>query len=197
MVAMGATFPKSSRLQAAAVICAGVASGFLTPQILNFVDSLNYPRRFSGVVLAVGGVPFALLIVAIARIASGTDWWRAIALGVATLVAMSVAITLSADTNVALRDWAEPGRDLIAGPIGGVIGSGLMTLAALALRIGPRHAAGWMPLLLVGTGLGTLLAVDAWLNSENVWVIFPVWQACVAIVFLRTLQNSHATDDAS
>jgi hypothetical protein len=44
-------------------------------------------------------------------------------------------------------------------------------------------------MVFVGTGLGALLALDVWLHSENVWVLFPVWQASVALVLLRTLQD--------
>ncbi len=41
-----------------------------------------------------------------------------------------------------------------------------------------------------GTGLGLLLALDVQLNSENVWMLFPVWQASIAWIFFRTLQNA-------
>jgi len=71
-----------------------------------------------------------------------------------------------------------------------VIGSGLMALAAMVLRIVPRHAASWLPMVAAGTVLGTLLAPDVWLSSENVWVLFPVWQASIAWILLRTLQNA-------
>jgi hypothetical protein len=181
---------KSPRAVDAAIVCCGLLTGFLTPLILNYIDSLDYPREFHGVTLAISAVPFGLLIVVIARIAAEVSWLRASALGLATLVAASVAITLSANTNAALGDIAEPGRELIGGPVGGVVGSGLMALAALLLRIGPRNPVRWLPIVLVGTVLGALLALDIWLHSENVWVLFPVWQASVALIFLRTLQRA-------
>ncbi len=184
---------KSPRALDAAIVCCGLLTGFLTPPIINYVDSLDFPRGFSGshgVALAIGAVPYGLLIGVIARIAPKVGWLRAGALGLATLAAASPAITVSANTNAALGDIAEPGRELIGGPVGGVIGSGLMALAALLLRIGPRNPVRWLPMVLVGTGLGALLALDVWLHSENVWVLFPVWQASVALIFLRTLQNA-------
>ncbi len=126
----------------------------------------------------------------IAHIAVDVGWLRASVLGVLTVVATLVSITLSADTNAALGSIAEPIRELIGGPVGGVIGSGLMALAAMVLRIGPRHAASWLPMVAAGTGLGLLLALDVQLNSENVWMLFPVWQASIAWIFFRTLQNA-------
>jgi hypothetical protein len=188
-------FKSLHRLDAAIALC-GLLSGFLTPLILNYIDSLYQPRGFSGgngIVLAVGGLPFALLIVVVARIAADVSWLRAAALGIATMVATSVSITLSASTNAALGAIAEPARELIGGPVGGVTGSGLMALGATLLRIGPRqHPLRWSVLVLVGTVLGALLAVDVWLDSENVWVIFPVWQASIALIFFRTLRNARA-----
>jgi hypothetical protein len=191
--AVSASFLKSPRVLDAGVVFCGLLTGFLTPLVLNDIDRLYAPYGFggsSGLVFAIGGIPFAVLIALIASIAAETVWWRAIALLVATLVATSVAITLSAHANAALSFVAEPQRELIGGPIGGVVGSGLIALAAALLGIGPRQPARWLPMVLVGTVLGLLLAVDVWLDSENIWVIFPVWQAAVALMFLRTLRNA-------
>ena len=185
-----ATLARSPRvLDAAAIVC-GLLTGFLTPLILNYLDDLGGFRVAYGSALALGGVPFAALVVIIARVAADTGWLRAGALGVLTMVATLVSITLSADTNAALGSIAEPARELIGGPVGGVIGSGLMALAAMVLRIGPRHAVKWLPMVAAGTVLGTLLALDVWLNSGNVWVLFPVWQASIAWILFRTLQNT-------
>jgi hypothetical protein len=110
--------------------------------------------------------------------------------GILTVVIASFAITQSANTNAALSTIAEPARELIGGPVGGVIGSGLMALAAMVLRIGPLHPIRWLPMVAAGTVLGLLLALDVWLDSQNAWVLFPAWQACIALIFLRTLQNA-------
>ena len=194
--AVNSVLLKSPRPLDAAVACAGLVTGFLTPLILNFIGNYFDPSGFRGAPglhYACGGVPFALLIIAMARAAGQVAWWRALALGAATLIAMSTAIILSANTNVALGDIAEPARDLVSGPIGGFVGSGLMALAAALLRIGSGNLVRWLPLVVVGTLLGLLLAVDIWLNSDNVWVIFPVWQASVALIFLRTVQRGQPT----
>ena len=193
--AVNAGWLKSPRPLDAAVVCAGLVTGFLTPLILNFIGNYFDPSGFRGapgVHYACGGVPFASLVIAMARLAGQAAWWRALALGAATLVAMSTAIILSANTNMALGDIEQPGRDLVSGPVGGLIGSGLMVLAAALLRVGPPNLLRWLPLVVVGTLLGLLLALDFWLNSDNVWVIFPVWQASIALIFLRTVRRSRA-----
>lgn len=195
--AVNAVLLKSPRISDAAVVFAGLVTGFLTPLILNFVGNFFDPGGFRGgpgLHYASGGVPFALLIIAIARSTAEISWWRVLALGVATLVAMSCAITLSANTHAALGNIAEPFRELVGGPVGGVVGSGLMALAAGLLRVGPVNPVRWLPMVAVGTVLGVVLVLDIWLDSDNVWVIFPIWQASVALVFLRTLQTWRAAE---
>ncbi len=191
---------KSPRMRDTAVIAAGILTGLLTPTILDFVGDSFYPHGFAGspgMVYASGGIPYAVLIASIARLTARVERWRALAFGVATLVAMSTAIVLSANTNGALAHIAEPRRELVGGPVGGLVGSGLMALAAGLLRIGPKNPARWSALVVVGTALGALLALDDWLGSEKVWVTFPVWQASTALIILRTLQNARATDGAA
>jgi hypothetical protein len=182
---------KSPRIPEAGTVICGLLTGFLTPLILNYIDSLYLPFRGGNVmVLASGAVPYGVLIAVIARIVAEASWPRAALLGLATLVSASVAITLSANTNATLDMIAEPGRELIGGPVGGVIGSGVMAIAALLLRIGPARPRRWLPMVFVGTVLGALLAVDVWLGSENVWVLFPIWQASIALILMRTLQDA-------
>jgi hypothetical protein len=194
--AVNALLLKSPRPLDAAVACAGLVTGFLTPLILNFVGTYIDHGGFRGapgVHYASGGIPFALLVVAIARFAGEVAWWRAVALGFATLVAMSTAIILSANTNNALGDIREPLRDLVSGPVGGVVGSGLMVLAAALLGVGPANLMRWLPLVAVGAVLGVVMVFDFWRDADNVWALFPVWQASVALVFLRTVQRWRAT----
>ena len=188
--ALSVPFARSPRVLEAAIIVCGLLTGFLTPPILNYIDGLGGFRVAYGISLALGAVPFAVLIVVIARIAADVSWLRTVMLGMATLVAASVAISASANVNAALGTIAEPQRELIGGPVGGVIGSGMMALAARVLRIGPRHPLRWLPMVAVGTVLGLLLALDVWLDSQNVWVLFPVWQGSIALILLRTLQNA-------
>ena len=195
--AVNVLWRKSPRIADVAVVCTGLVTGFLTPLILNFVGTYIDHGGFRGAPglhYASGGVPFALLIVAIARFTGAVAWWRAVALGIATLVAMSTAVILSANTNAALGNIAEPARELVGGPVGGVVGISLMALAAVLLRVGPANLVRWLPLVVVGTVLGAVMVLDVWLDAENVWATFPVWQASVALVFLRTVQRWRAAE---
>ena len=197
--AVSASFFKSPAVVGALVIAAGLAAGLLTPQILNAVDSWFAPHGFTtsrGPVYAVGGIPFALLIGAIARLAARADWWRSIAFGLATMAIMAIAITMAANLAEVIANWPEPARDLLAGPGGGLVGAALMAVAAMLLGIGPRRGLHWLPLVVVGTVLGAALVFDAWRDSENLWVVFPAWQAGTALVVLRTLQTDKRQNDA-
>jgi hypothetical protein len=193
-----ASFAKSPRIADALVICGGVVSGLLTPQILEATDHWFAPQGFTtmhGPVYSVGAIPFAILIGAITRLAGRVDWWRSVGFAVATLVIMALAITTAANLAGVLGNlWSEPVRELIAGPGGGLVGAGLMVVVALLLGVGPRNALRWLPLVVIGVVLGSLLAVDSWRDSEKVWVVFPAWQAGVAFVVLRTLRAWRAAE---
>jgi hypothetical protein len=189
MVALDVSPAKSRRFHAAAVIVAGLATGFLTPPIVNVADRLDLPRGSGNLTLALGAAPFALLVVTIARRFTGADWWRAVVMGVVTVLAFDAAISVAANVSIALSGRMDPVQDVLGGLAGGLVGSGLMALAALVLRVGSRRVLWWLPLVAVGTVLGMLLAVDSYLHSDNVWVLFPAWQAGVALMLMRTLRK--------
>jgi predicted membrane protein len=108
---------------------------------------------------------------------------------VVTLLAFDAAISVAANVSLALSGRMDPVQDVLGGLAGGLVGSGLMALAALVLRVGSRRMLRWLPLVAVGTVLGMLLAVDSYLHSDNVWVLFPAWQAAVAFILMRTLRK--------
>ena len=56
-----------------------------------------------------------------------------------------------------------------------------MALAIALLPAGPRDAAAWMRMLLTGTLAGALMAVDSALDLDLTSVLYPVWQAAVAV----------------
>jgi hypothetical protein len=180
----------SPRLLEGAIFAGGLVTGFLTPPVIDLFDRLGRFRFSTDLSFVAGGVPFALLIMIIARSVASVGGVRTSALGVMTLIAAYASLTLTARTSLALGTIAEPLHSLLCGPVGGLIGSGLMTLAAVLLRIGPRHPVRWWAFVLVGTALGALLVIDLKLKSDEIWVLFPVWQASVALVFLRTVQNA-------
>src|SRR5205823_7410063 len=138
MAATEIPFAKSPRVQAAQLVVAGLITGFLTPLAAAFTDHFHIFRATGGLSLTLGGVPFALLVVLIARRVSRSDWWRPAVLGAVTLVAFEIAITVAANTSMALTGRPEPIRNILGGLAGGFVGSGLMVLAALLLRLGAR-----------------------------------------------------------
>jgi MFS family permease len=176
----------------AAVVVGGLVTGCLMPLLMSAFDRLDL-RGYFGADFAVNvfrfalcGVPFAWLI---ARIAAPAGRWRASAMGIATVAAASVAFTASYFAGLALDGLHTPelALMLIAGLAGGCVGSAVMALAAMRLRISPR--ARWRSLVLTGAALGALLALDAWLDIKNVSALFPVWQASVALIFLRNVRG--------
>jgi hypothetical protein len=56
----------------------------------------------------------------------------------------------------------------------------VMALGIGLLPAGPRDVAAWLPMLLIGTIAGALLALDSALELDLTSVLYPVWQAGVA-----------------
>jgi hypothetical protein len=56
-----------------------------------------------------------------------------------------------------------------------------MTLGKGLLPSGPRDPAAWLPMLVIGTVAGALLALDNALDLDLASVLYPVWQAGVAV----------------
>jgi hypothetical protein len=80
-------------------------------------------------------------------------------------------------------------RNVLAGLTGGFVGAGVMALGIALLPSGPRVLAAWLPMLVVGTVAGALLALDNALDLDLTSFLFPVWQACVAVGLTRALQG--------
>ena len=83
-------------------------------------------------------------------------------------------------------------RNVLAGLAGGFVGAGIMALAIALLPAGPRDAALWMRMLLTGTLAGALMAVDSALDLDLTSVLYPVWQAGVAVTLAMALQRATA-----
>ena len=78
---------------------------------------------------------------------------------------------------------------MLSGLAGGFVGAGVMALAIALLPAGPRDAAAWMRMLLTGTLAGALMAVDSALDLDLTSVLYPVWQAAVAVRLAMVLQR--------
>lgn len=192
MTLTGAKPAPWSRQDMAAAI-GGLVTGLLTGPAQSLVDTLHLVRALGGFAMALGGVPFAILIVAVARMRAQADWWRALSLGFVVVVVFEVAIVVSANISMSLTDWNEITRNILAGLVGGLVGTALLGGGAFSLGIGPRRFAVWLPMVAAGTVLGVLLAIDAYRQAENAWLLFPLWQAVVALLFARAVELAAAS----
>ena len=68
---------------------------------------------------------------------------------------------------------------------------GVMALGIGLLPSGPRDPAAWLPMLVIGTVAGVLLALDNALELDLASVLYPVWQAGVAAGLAMALQRDH------
>ena len=59
------------------------------------------------------------------------------------------------------------------------------------LPAGPRDPLAWLPMLVIGTSAGALLALDNALNFDLLSTLYPVWQAGVAICLAMALRRTH------
>jgi len=83
-------------------------------------------------------------------------------------------------------------RNICAGLAGGFVGSSVMALGIGLLPAGPRDPAAWLPMLVIGTIAGALLALDSALDLDLVSILYPVWQAGVAAGLALALQRARA-----
>jgi hypothetical protein len=64
-----------------------------------------------------------------------------------------------------------------------------MAIGIALLPSGPRDALPWLPMVLTGTLAGALLALDNVLDLDLVSVLYPVWQAGVAVRLVQALRR--------
>jgi hypothetical protein len=85
-------------------------------------------------------------------------------------------------------DVAKALRNICAGLAGGFVGAGVMALGIGLLPAGARDPAAWLPMLVIGTVAGALLALDNALDLDLASILYPVWQAGVAVGLAMALQ---------
>jgi hypothetical protein len=68
-----------------------------------------------------------------------------------------------------------------------------MALGISLLPAGPRDAVAWLPMVLTGTLAGALLALDNALDLDLTSLLYPVWQAGVAVGLATALQRTRLT----
>jgi hypothetical protein len=81
-------------------------------------------------------------------------------------------------------------RNILAGLAGGFAGATIMALGIGLLPAGPRDAMAWLPMVITGTVAGALLALDNALDLDLTSLLYPVWQAGVAVALATALRRT-------
>jgi hypothetical protein len=172
------------------IAAAGILTGMLTPLLPTLIDKLvRAPGDFR---IALVAVPFAILVGILVRRFTLGPWWTAVAAAVVTMAAFVCAVNAAIWTDGQVGDVAKVARNICAGLAGGFVGSAFMALGIGLLPGAPREIAAWLPMLVIGTLAGALLAVDSALDLDLVSVLYPVWQAGVAAGLALALQRPTA-----
>jgi hypothetical protein len=173
------------------VAAGGLMSGILTPLAPQLIDRIGGgPGDFR---IALVAVPFAVLVFFVVRRCSANPLWAAlVAAGITMLAfvcAVNAAIFIDGQTNGADKIM----RNILTGLAVGFVGAGVMALGIALLPAGPRDAVAWLRMLLTGTLAGALLAVDNALSLDLTSVLYPVWQAAIALRLAMVLQRGKFT----
>lgn len=169
------------------IAAGGVLTGLSTPLLPTLIDKiLGTPGDFR---IALVAVPFAALVLILVRWLTSNPWWAALAAAVITMVAFVCAVNAAIWIDGQVGDAAKAVRNICAGLAGGLVGSGCMALGIGLLPAGPRDPAAWLPMLLIGTVAGALLAVDGALELDLTSALYPVWQAGVAVALAMALRR--------
>lgn len=169
------------------IAAAGVLTGVLTPLLPTLIDKLlGAPGDLR---IALVAVPFAVLVLILARRLTSNPRWAALVAAIITMVAFVCAVNAAIWIDGQVGDVAKAVRNICAGLAGGFVGTALMALGIGLLPGGPRDVAAWLPMMVIGTAAGALLAVDGALDLDLTSVLYPVWQAGVAVTLAMALQR--------
>jgi hypothetical protein len=166
----------------------GVLAGILTPLLVPLIDSINgTPGDFR---IALVAIPFAILVLILVRRCSANPWWAALTAAIVTMIAFVCAVNAAIWIDGQAGDATRAVRNILAGFAGGFTGAAIMVLGISLLPAGPRDAVAWLPMLLTGTLAGALLALDNALELDLTSVLYPVWQAGVAVGLVVALRRT-------
>jgi hypothetical protein len=176
-----------SRTSLLKIAAAGVLTGLLTPLLPTLIDKmLGAPGDFR---IALVAVPFALLVLILVRRLTSNPWWAALAAAVITMVAFVCAVRAAIWIDGQVGDVAKVVRNICVGLAGGFVGSAMMALGISLLPSGPRGVTAWLRMVVIGTIAGMLLALDNALDLDLTSVLYPVWQAGVAVGLAMALRR--------
>jgi hypothetical protein len=170
------------------VAAGGILTGVITPLLPQLIDRIGGgPGDFR---IALVAVPFAILVFIVVRRASANPWWAALAAAVVTMIAFVAAVNAAIFIDGQVDGAAKAVRNILAGLAGGFTGAIIMALGIALLPAGPRDPVAWPRMLLTGTLAGALLALDNALDLDLTSVLYPVWQACVAVGLALALRQT-------
>ena len=169
------------------VAIGGLISGILTPLAPLLIDPISGP---SGTVrLSLVAVPFAVLVFVVVWRCSANPVWAALVAAIVSMIAFVCAVNAAVFIHGQATGASEVMRDILAGLSGGLVGTAVMALGIAFLPAGPRKAAAWWPMMMTGAVCGALLALDTPLELERISVLYPVWQAAVAVRLALVLRT--------
>ena len=180
------TSTDNSRNSLLMVAAGGFISGILTPLLPALVDHVvGLPGQFRISLIA---VPFAVLVFILVRRFSANPLWATLIAAIVTMIAFVCAVNAAIFIEAQTKGAATAMRYLLAGLTGGVVGAAVMALGIGVLPSGPRNAAAWWPMLMTGALTGTLLTLDNALGLDQISLLYPVWQAAVALRLVMALR---------
>jgi hypothetical protein len=177
----------TSRNSLLMIAAGGVLSGVVTPLLPQLIERIGGGPGDLRIALA--AIPFAVLVFIVVRRASANPWWAAGVAAVVTMVAFVCAVNAAIFIDGQLVNATKVFRNVLSGLAGGFVGAGIMAVGIALLPSGPRHAVAWPPMLRTGTLSGVLLALDNALDLDMTSVLYPVWQAGVAVELARALRR--------
>jgi hypothetical protein len=170
------------------IAAGGVLSGVLTPLLPPLIDRISgTPGDFR---IALVAIPFAVLVFILVRRYSANPWWAALAAAIVTMIAFVCAVNAAIFIDGQANDAAKALRNILSGLAGGFVGAAVMALGIALLPAGPRDAIAWLPMLITGTLAGALLALDNALDLDLTSVLYPLWQAGVAVGLVTALRRN-------
>ena len=170
------------------VAAAGILTGIVTPLLPTLIDRIGgTPGDFR---IALVAVPFAALVLILVRKFSVNPWWAALLAAIVTIIAFVAAVNAAIFIDGQAGDAGKTMRNILAGSAGGFTGAFVMTLGIGLLPAGPRVVAAWLPMLAFGTIAGALLALDSAFDLDLTSVLYPVWQAGVAVGLTTALRRT-------
>ena len=175
------------------VAAGGLVSGIFTSLLPALVDSfIGTNGKFPLVQfrLALIALPFAVLVFILVRRFSRNASWAALIAAIVTMIAFVCAVDAAIFVEGNTGDAPRAMRYLLAGLTGGLIGTAVMAFGIALLPAAPRQPAAWWPMLITGALLGTLLALDDALGLDKIALLYPLWQAAVALRLAMVLRRS-------